>query len=266
MRSRRRLNRNALGPLWLVLIALQPASTLHASEAPPVLVPAGIDHAPFTALLQRYVDRRGLVAYDRWRAAHDDRAALETYLEVFAPAPATASTGPERHAALINLYNALAIAEVLRRKPQHSLWDFDPFTKRIHPLGGHRVSLDDIEHRALRPETDYRVHAVLVCAALSCPPLAREAFRAEDLDQRLTARFDRWLATERLNRFDLQAETARISKLFDWYAADFEPAGGIYTVLARHAPERYREALRAEELEISFLPYDTSLNRQPAAP
>ena len=40
------------------------------------------------------------------------------------------------------------------------------------------VSLNDIENNVLRPEFGYRTHAVLVCAARSCPPLQQNAYSA----------------------------------------------------------------------------------------
>ena len=58
------------------------------------------------------------------------------------------------------------------------------------------VSLDDIEHRILRPVfTDARVHFGLNCASVSCPPLALEPYRADTLDAALDAAARRFLAS-----------------------------------------------------------------------
>jgi hypothetical protein len=40
---------------------------------------AEVDHGPFTALLQKYADDKGLVAYARWKASADDMKALDDY-------------------------------------------------------------------------------------------------------------------------------------------------------------------------------------------
>jgi hypothetical protein len=45
----------------------------------------------------------------------------------------------------------------------------------------------------------------LACAALSCPPLRREAYAAERLDAQLDDNVRAWPANERLNQFDPRA-------------------------------------------------------------
>jgi hypothetical protein len=51
---------------------------------------AEVDHASFDALLRKYVDDRGLVAYARWKASADDLRALDDYLARSVP-PSTRS-------------------------------------------------------------------------------------------------------------------------------------------------------------------------------
>ena len=41
---------------------------------------------------------------------------------------------------------------------------------------------------------DPRIHAAVVCASVSCPDLAREAFTAENVEEMLDARARAWLA------------------------------------------------------------------------
>jgi len=227
-----------------------------------ITIPAGIDHAAYGELLERHVDARGLVDYRAWNRNEDDRAALDGYLKQYEDLDGEAATGAERHAALVNLYNAVAIRMVLRLDPEESLWDHDPFKKRIHRVGGRKVSLDDIEHRALRPEFGYRTHAVVVCAAMSCPPLLRAAYRGETLERQANERFATWLAREDLNRFEPEQDEIHVSKIFDWFGDDFEQAGGLGTVLARHAPERYRDFLRGGDYTVHYRSYDKTLNAQ----
>lgn len=243
------------------LILLLCSLGLIASE---VVIPPGIDHGPWDALLQRHVDERGLVDYPGWRDHIDDRAALDAYLAQYARSPEQAATGAERHAALLNAYNAFTVRRVLIRELDagDSFWSGSPFKQRIHPVGGQEVSLDDIEHRAVRPEVGYRGHAALVCAALSCPPLWRHAYTAENLEQALDQRMAAWLAYEDLNQFDHEAGTVRISKIFDWFGEDFAAAGGLPTVLGRHGPEALRPWLSAGDYRIGFMPYDKDLNAQ----
>ena len=111
------------------------------------------------------------------RRSREGRAALRAYLaRLGRNRPTRRPPAHDRAAALINAYNALTVAWILDHYPTPSIRALpDSFTAARHTVGGATVSLDRIEHEALRPEVGYRVHAALVCAARSCPPLAREA-------------------------------------------------------------------------------------------
>ena len=245
----------------LIVLALTAAAV--AVEVP---VPAGVDHGPYERLLQRYVDARGLIDYAGLAAAPADLAALDAYLADLGAAGEPA-TGDERVAGLINAYNAYTIRAVLRYDVDPdggSFWSHDPFDDRRYRVGGELVSLDDIEHRALRPAGGYRIHAAVVCAAVSCPPLWRRAFTADNVDAALDERFAVWLARADLNRFQPERDRLAVSKIFDWFAEDFAQAGGLTAVLARHAPERYRAWLADPDagIDIDYLPYDKTINSQ----
>jgi len=232
-----------------------------AVAATPVQVPAHIDHQPFTALLARYVDARGLVDYAGWRDSGTDRAALRQYLAAFDRGGPRA-TGDDRSASLINAYNAFTLSLILDHFPVRSIRAIpDAWSAKRHAVDGQQVSLDEIEHDALRPLAGYRVHAALVCAARSCPPLRRAAFTAAGLDRELDDAMAAWLARDDLNRFVPAEHRVELSRIFDWYRADFEKAGGLKAVLGRFAPVRYR-ALFESEFRIGYLPYDWGLNDQ----
>lgn len=209
----------------LLLLVLLP----FVADAATVTVPRGVNHAPYDRLLQRYVDDRGQVNYRAWKDNAEDVQALRAYTAQFA------ATGQTTDAAsLINAYNALTIQWVLDHYPVNSIKDTDnPWSAKRHRVGGRAVSLDEIEHDTLRPRVGYRVHAVLVCAAKSCPPLRAGAFTADDLDRQLDDAMRRWLARADLNRFLPAENHLELSKLFDWYATDF---GDLRVVLARYAP------------------------------
>lgn len=223
-------------------------------------VTATIDHKPFTALLAQYVDTNGNIAYDRWRSNAADVAALDAYLQTLAAKPTQIATGSDRHATLINAYNALTIRMVLRDPPKRSFWDAKPFKKKIHVVGGQQVSLDEIEHQALRPELGYPVHVALVCAARSCPKLLQRAYTAESLANDLQVGLATWLADPQHNRYDAGKKAVQVSKLFEWFAGDFEAAGGIGAILKKHGPAAHRDWVMGAT--VSYLEYDTSLNAQ----
>ena len=83
-------------------------------------------------------------------------------------------------AGFINAYNAYTVFAVLEKNPQQSFWDEKPFDEKLYAMAGQLVSLNDIEHNGSRPQSGYRVHAALVCAAMSCPPILKEAYTAEN--------------------------------------------------------------------------------------
>ncbi|HEY3202136.1 MAG TPA: DUF547 domain-containing protein [Thermoanaerobaculia bacterium] len=245
----------------LIPIAACGQSASESRSTEPIAVRAGIGHEPWGRLLKKFVDERGLVDYAAWKASAGDRKALREYLDQFAPAPQRAAEGPERIASLINAYNAFTVDWILSNYPTASIQSLkDSFTGARHSIGGRKVSLDDIEHRTLRPLAGYRVHAVLSCASRSCPPLAREAYDARRLESQLDARMGVWLAREDLNRFLPAEKKAQISEVFRWNLEDFQKAGGLRSVLRRHAPERFRSFLSGEDYTIEYLTYDWGLN------
>jgi hypothetical protein len=232
------------------------------ASAAPVEVRAGIDHAEWSRLLRAYVDERGLVDYTAWKSSPEGRAALAGYLARLATAPTPAATGNDRAASLINAYNALTIGWILENHPTPSIRALpDSFAAARHTVGGRQVSLDQIEHEALRPLVGYRVHAALVCAARSCPPLLRDAYTPAGLGGQLDAAVERWLGREDLNRFDAQGGRVQLSAIFQWFADDFARAGGVAGVLARHGPPAAR-ALADRPLKVEYLDYDWALNDQ----
>ncbi len=239
---------------------------LRSRTGPPpsaIEVPAGLANESYDRLLKKYVDAKGLVAYGTWKANAEDLRALDDYLRQFEPKPAQPATGDEKAAALINLYNALTVRWILKNHPTASIQSLsDSFGVRRHEVGGQKVALNDIEHGTLRPLLGYRAHAVLVCAARSCPPLQRSAYNASALDSQIDNAFHEWLGRNDLNHFEPHRSSAQISSIFTWFAVDFEKAGGVKKILARYGPDADRSFLEAGEYEISYLPYNWGLNDQ----
>jgi hypothetical protein len=155
-----------------------------AFEGEAVTVPANLSHPARDALLKKYVNHRGLVAYGGWKKNPADLKALDDYLKQFPGNPQTPASGNDAAASLINLYNATAIRWILANYPTKSIKGLkDSFTAKRHDIGGGKVSLDDIENGAVRPLLGYRAHAILVCAPRSCPPLQRFAYAPSHLDE-----------------------------------------------------------------------------------
>ena len=234
------------------------------APAKQVSVRAGIDAAMWGRLLQKYVEERGLVDYGAWKASAADRESLRGFLRELAAPGEPPARGNELAASLINAYNALTIEWILENYPTESIRSLDhSFDAERHWIGGRKVSLDQIEHETLRPQFGFRVHATVVCAARSCPPLARQEYRPGELDPELDAAMRRWFAREDLNTFLPAENRAEISMIFRWYREDFQKApGGLRAVLAAYAPQPFRNFLQEASYKIDYKPYDWGLNDQ----
>lgn len=264
-------------PVRRWLLALLLLASAHASAF-------DHSHADWTAALQAHVTWNAAgtattVDYTGWR---EDRAALNRYLASLSALPrAEFDSWPvaQRRAVLINAYNAWTIDLILRSDSDpESIRDLgslfsSPWKRKFFALFGEEESLDGIEHDLLRGAPDYddpRIHFAVNCASIGCPALRPEAYRADDLDAQLEDQTRRFLRDGSRNRWDAKAGTLNLSKIFNWYAKDFDlPYHGGRSraqFLAHYATELGLSAADAERLaagkiEIDFLEYDWALNR-----
>ena len=247
-----------LSRLTILLVTLFSLSAARGA----VNVPAGIKHDDYDRLLKKYVDERGLVAYEKWKANANDLKALDDYVQQFA-ASGNSASGNERFASLINAYNAFVLDWIVKNYPTESIWALkSSFKEKRHKLSGEMVSLNDIENTALRPEFGYRTHAVLVCAARSCPPLQRSAYTAGQLDEQIGRAYRNWLARPDLNEFFPDKNEANISSIFKWFKGDFDESGGVKSILAKYAPASARPMLERPDCKLTYKSYNWGLNDQ----
>ena len=170
------------------------------------------------AALDAYVDGAGRVDY----AAVKGAGALDGYLAGLATASIPSGSN-ERAALWINAYNALTIDLIADSWPIASIRDLDGgkvWDTRKFVVAGTTVTLNDIEHKTLRPMGDPRVHAALNCASIGCPPLARQAFDGTHLSAQLDAAMRAWVSANALT-IDRGANSVAFNHIFDWYSEDF---------------------------------------------
>jgi Protein of unknown function, DUF547 len=226
-------------------------------------VRSGINHDDLERLLKKYVNEQGLVNYLAWKQNTADLSALDEYLKQFAGKIDNPAQGNEKAVSLVNAYNALVLRWILSNYPVESIWQLkDSFSGKRHEIGGRNISLDDIEHGTLRPLIGYGAHAVLVCAARSCPPLQRFAYTADKFEEQDDRAYRAWLAREDMNKFLPNKKRVEISSIFKWFKDDFEKAGGTPKILGRYAPQPIRAFAASGKYEIRYLPYNWGLNDQ----
>jgi hypothetical protein len=163
----------------------------------------------------------------------------------------------------INSYNVLAVQGILDgHSPRSSLGKLRFFYRDKHTVAGERLTLNALEHDRIRPLGEPRIHFALVCASTSCPPLRNEAYLPGVMDEQLDDNARRFLNDPSKNRFDLDHGTAYLSKIFKWFAEDFEGAAdSVQGYIADFIPDdRVSTALRREEFKVKYLQYDWSLN------
>jgi hypothetical protein len=240
------------------------------------------DHAAFSRLLQRHVawNAAGTATSVDYAGLQKERTLLQAYLRELATVRETDfrrwSTA-QRQAFLIDAYNAATLELVLQRYPNlRSIKELgsllqSPWKRRFVTLLGRQRSLDEIEHQLLRGTADYRdprIHFAVNCASIGCPALRPEAYRADRLDAQLSDQTRRFMSDRSRNRFDAGKPVLEVSKIFDWYAADFERhAGGVPAFLASHAQSlglspAMAIRLRQGRLPLRYLDYDWKLNRR----
>ncbi len=235
----------------LSLIVLTPGFAIGADSP--------FDYSAWNELLNRYVNAESRVDY-RGLAAHD-KARLDSFLQQFGGKWPSQMTEAEQKAALIDAYNAFTIQWILANYPVESIWRTKhPFTEARNLLDGAKVSLDGIESR-LRAMNDPRIHAALVCAARSCPPLRREAYVPSRIDEQLTDNFRKWLANNKLNEFFPQKKVASVSMIFKWYAGDFQKNGGsVEKTISHYAPQGAGAFLLQSGSKLEYQTYRWGLN------
>ncbi len=235
-----------------------------------------VEHGAWSAFLERYVteDRFGVNRVDYGAVTPADRTALASYLDRLGATPVSSLRRGEQRAFWINLYNALTVRVILDHYPVASILDIDispglfaqgPWGKKLMSVEREPVSLDDIEHRILRPLwRDPRIHYAVNCASLGCPNLRKTAFTddtAESMLDRAARDFVNHPRGAHLANGDLI-----VSSIYRWFEDDFGgDEAGVLTHLRRYAAPELRRALDAVD-SIDDDQYDWSLNDSASAP
>jgi len=228
-----------------------------------------IDHSQWQNFLDLYLYQtksgQTLVAYKK--VVTRDYDGLSHYLQNLTRLDPRKLNRAEQMAYWINLYNALTVKVVLDNPDKSSItkmgagfFSFGPWNENVITITSQSLSLNDIEHRILRPIwKDERVHFALNCASLGCPNLASGTYQSKNLEEYLNMARNTYLEHKRAVHFD-SAGVLHLSSLFQWYLEDFattEPA--LLNYLAKHNAELRNQLLNYTG-KVSY-DYDWDLNR-----
>lgn len=230
-----------------------------------------IDHAPWDRLLRTHVVTAGpgggtRVAYGSFSVA--DRAVLDAYIARLGGINISGYARNVQLAYWINLYNALTVQVVLAHYPVKSIRDIDispgffsdgPWGAKLLSVEGEPLSLNDIEHRILRPVwSDPRIHYAVNCASIGCPDLRPGAYAGNIIDQQLTEAARAFINDPR--GVKVADGRVTVSKIYDWFIEDF---GGdedrVIDHLLDYAKPELATALRRIG-KLDGVAYDWSLN------
>ena len=205
-----------------------------------------IDHSVWTQFLSTHVmssdDRINRIDYGS--VVLEDRARLDAYVEQLTQTPISDFSRVEQRAFWINLYNALTVKLVFDHYPVESILDisispgwlsFGPWDKTLITVEGEELSLNDIEHRILRPIwRDPRVHYAVNCASYGCPNLRTVAFTSLNTEQLLEQAAREYVNDPRAAEF--VDGRLIVSSIYEWFKEDFGDSDeGVIEHLKKYA-------------------------------
>lgn len=217
-----------------------------------ILDVVGPDHTLFNTMLQNYVTSAGKVNY---AGIKSNVSELDEYIKLLQDNPASSDWSRNaRLAYWINAYNAFTIKLIVNNYPLNSIMDLDggkPWDKSWISIGDKTYSLNDIEHKIIRPKFgDPRIHFAVNCAAKSCPPIANKAYTETNVSSLLEQRAKQFINDATYN--NIENGNVNISKIFDWYGEDFGDLIGYLN--------KYLEIKVDATATVSFLEYNWNLN------
>jgi hypothetical protein len=193
-----------------------------------------VDHSPLDEFLARYVTvgvgptgLDSLLDYGRVSPRH--HAALRGYAESLSAVPITQYRREEQFAFWVNLFGALVLLQILDAYPVDSIRDINPggalfrrgpWTQKSVTVERFPLSLNDIEHRILRPIwREPRVHYVLNCGAMGCPHLPARALQPAETEAQLESAATAFVNHPRT--IDVRFDGVHVSSIYAWYESDF---------------------------------------------
>lgn len=239
---------------------------IHADE-----VTFTVDYSGWKQFLDKHlrVDESSINLVDYENVTQADKSALAKVLSGLQQVKVSRLTREQQKAFWINLYNAGTVKVIVDHYPVDSILDIDispgwlsngPWGKKLFNIEDAAVSLDDIEHRILRPIwRDPRIHYVLNCASIGCPDLQPAPFTPENMEDRLDQAARGFISHPR--GVTLVNGKLTVSSIYIWFKKDFGNTDkNLIDHLIHYAGKDLEERLHKVK-DVSDHAYDWSINK-----
>jgi hypothetical protein len=188
---------------------------------------AYFDYSVYDGILHHYVDEDGFVDYDSIRL--NSMTALEGFFEAMANADLAGWPAPERQSFWINAFNARMLYRVAQHSGGLNKSDIWALLERPSKIAGQMLSPADIR-KLLRKEGDPRLLFALSDGTLGGPKLYNKAYTPDNLDLLLQTNASAFVNSPL--HVTVVNDHLKLSTIFNLYAKDFEPGGGIPAFMA----------------------------------
>lgn len=196
----------------------------------------------------------------------EDRNALQGYLDRLQSVAVSELNRDEQLAYWINLYNAATVELILEHYPVDTIRDIGegmfsrgPWDDELLEIEGEDLTLNDVEHRIIRPIwQDARIHYVVNCASIGCPSMYPEPLTAENWDRVFEEAAVDYTGHPRGVSFDDARPV--LSEIYNWYSEDFgDSFEGVVNHLERYVDDDTAARLREFDRRVRY-EYDWALN------
>ncbi len=129
------------------------------------------------------------------------------------------------------------------------------FDKRQVTVAGAKMTLNELEEKYIRSSGDPRIHFVVNCASVDCPPLRARPYVAATLDAALDRQTRAYLTRKGEVVFDDATKTMQVVQLFEWYAGDFGGEAGVRKFIGTYVSDprvkTYRLTYRSDDWRLN---------------
>ncbi len=208
-------------------------------------------------VFQTYIEN-GLVNYEELSKSPD----LITLKDFIANANTKSLDSDELLAFRINAYNFIVISSIAENYPISSVQEINGF------FDNKKYLFERVETTLNRYEKEYllkvfnepRLHFVLNCGAIDCPPVSTEIYTASTISNSLA--FQTTKSLDNPSFLKVKDDKIELSQIFNWYINDF---GGSKKTTIEFINLYKSEPINRKSV-ISYYDYDWTLNDQKPKP